>query len=813
MQRLELKKCVIDFAKYKDQDALKKIDGKKVTTLKKMEKLVDAQWAGSRKSKQCTLILTEGDSAKAFALAGLEVIGREKYGIFPLRGKLLNVREAPASKLAKNEEIINIIKIMGLKHGKVYNDTSKLRYGSILLLVDSDVDGSHIKGLLMNFIHYLWPSLLRIEGFIQSMATPIVKTWKSSDKKMKNIINFYTLSEYDNWKKTVNINAWKSKYYKGLGTSTDEEAKMSFVDFDVRKIKYKWTGENVQATNKEEKEDDNSKEESENDSKDEFYEDRTNENYKGFTLAFAKEFANLRKTWLLQYDKNAIIENDHNIVTFRDFIDKELKHFSNYDNVRSIPSINDGLKPSQRKILYGAFKRNLYNEEVKVVQLGGYVSDQAAYHHGEVSLHEAIIKMAQNFVGANNVNLLRPNGNFGNRRQGGNNAASPRYIYTQLSELTPLLFRKEDENIYDYCMDDGNYIEPVTYEPILPMILINGCQGIGTGWSTNIPSFNPKDIIMNIKRLLQNKDCKHMIPWYMGFTGEIKKEDEGSSYVSYGKYEIENENTIIIQELPIGVWTEDYFSFLDSLIADDPKKPAKGQIILQRIDNCGNNTINITVIFAQGELQRMEKKGILIKEMKLQKNINISNMHLHDIKDKIVKYDSVDDILIEYKTNRLIVYGKRKEFNLKFLKHKMDIMKWKIKFLELVINDKFKLFEKNGGKNIPIKDEQWDSQFVEYKFPKFGSSFDTPDEDKSYSYVKDMTVGTLTEEKLEQLRKQRDERIVEYEKYLETPIEDIWISEINEFEKAYDKWLSTLIDDDGDSKKSKKSSKTKKSKK
>ena len=134
--------------------------GKKKSKLLGIPKLEDANDAGGRNSKDCTIILTEGDSAKSLALAGIEVVGRDKYGVFPLRGKFLNVREASHKQIMDNPEIQNLVKILGIQIGTKYDDTSKLRYGKLMIMTDQDHDGSHIKGLIINFIHHFWPSLL-----------------------------------------------------------------------------------------------------------------------------------------------------------------------------------------------------------------------------------------------------------------------------------------------------------------------------------------------------------------------------------------------------------------------------------------------------------------------------------------------------------------------------------------------------------------------------------------------------------------------------------------------------------------------------
>merc|ERR1712125_310469 len=134
--------------------------------------------------------------------------------------------------------------------------------------------------------------------------------------------------------------------------------------------------------------------------------------------------------------------------------------------------------------------RNLRND-MKVAQLVGYVAEHSAYHHGEASMAGAIVAMAQDFVSTNNINLLEPSGQFGTRLQGGKDAASARYIYTRLSPLTRLIFSPLDDAVLSYQEEEGQNIEPYWYCPVIPMILVNGAEGIGTGWSTSIPNYDP----------------------------------------------------------------------------------------------------------------------------------------------------------------------------------------------------------------------------------------------------------------------------------------------------------------------------------
>lgn len=779
---------VINYAKFKEFDNLGKLNGKKKSNLKGIDKLINAKWAGTRKSKLCRLLLTEGDSAKSFAVAGTDVIGRDYNGVFPLKGKLLNVREATAEQLKNNEEIINIMKIMGLKYKKTYTDVSELNYGGLIILTDQDVDGSHIKGLLINFIHYFWPSLLKIEGFIQTMATHIVKVWKKTDSKKKDVITFYTLSEFKNWKENLGEESkkWHIKYYKGLGTSTPDEAKECFDNFDDKIITYIWNFDNEKQMD--DVDDENIQDEEINNQTEEFMDENTD----AITLAFEKKRAKHRKEWLNNYDRNVFLDMKNKKISFKDFINKELIHFSNYDNIRSIPAI-DGFKPSLRKILYSCFKKGIFKTEIKVAQLGGYVSDITCYHHGEASLYEAIIGMAQNFVGSNNINLLIPSGNFGDRMMGGKNAAGPRYIYTQLNELTPLLFRKEDECIYDFVDEDGVQAEPILYAPISCLLLINGSRGIGTGFSTLIPCYNPLDINENIKLLLKNKEPVDMLPWYKNFKGKIVMTDQhGKKYESRGILEIIDENNIIIEELPIGTWTENYSSFLETLLVDDAhgKNYEEHQILLNIVNDCGIDSIKYILTLRDGVLQDLIKKNELEKTLKLVNTHSITNLHLYDEEGKLNKYENINDILKNYYEYRLKIYEKRKKYYLKQLENEYNLLYWKKRFIELCISGELIIFD---FKTKMARDEQLILKELEqkFKFPKLSNNFNALEDEKNYDYVTNIKFFDVTPQRKEKLENELEKKKVEIETYKNLSVKDIWLRELEEFEIAYKKWYSS----------------------
>ena len=183
-----------------------------------MKKLEDAEDAGGKNAAQCTLIVAEGDSAKAFADAGLEVVGRQRYGVFALRGKPLNVRDVSQKKVSENKELVNLMRALGLSPDGAGKAGGKLRYGRLMLMTDQDNDGFHIKGLVISMIHHYWPALLASE-FVQEFHTPLLKAKRLSDGRE---LSFFSLRDYDAWHAELEEKEaprWRTKYYKGLGTS------------------------------------------------------------------------------------------------------------------------------------------------------------------------------------------------------------------------------------------------------------------------------------------------------------------------------------------------------------------------------------------------------------------------------------------------------------------------------------------------------------------------------------------------------------------------------------------------------------------
>jgi DNA topoisomerase II len=724
------------------------------------EKLSDATHA-KKCDGSCTLILTEGDSAKTFALSGLNKCGREKYGVFPLKGKLMNVREKTIKAIAANTEIQAITKIIGLEFGDKKVNRAKLRYGKVMILTDQDVDGSHIKGLIINFIHHFWPSLIKVEDFIQVLATPLLKAF-SKGKAKKEIYPFNSIEEFNEWKEGKDMSKWTVKYYKGLGTSTSMEAQECFEDLNKKLIKYYWEPiDDPEAITE--------------------YQSRIEDiSEDAINLAFAKGREDDRKEWLSTYNENVYIKSDERKISIFRFIHNEFIGFSMDDIQRSIPNLMDGLKPGQRKVLYGCLKRNLFGEETKVVSLGGYITDHAHYHHGDASLNTTIIRMAQQYVGSNNINILVPCGQFGSRAMAGKDYASPRYICTKIADIVKIIYNKNDNPVLEYNYDDGDKIEPKFYAPIICMLLVNGSKGIGTGYSTTIPSYNPSEIVANIRRILNGDNPYSMLPWYRHFTGAVAvDEKDKQKYTTSGVYEILENDIVHITELPINTWLDNYKSFLEALIEEGKtgKSTGIGSDIKSMTETCTEIRVDYLIKFKPGKLKKYIDNGTLQSELKLISKVSTSNMYLFDETNGIKKYNTCGAILRNYTQVRLAIYGKRKEYLLGKLKHDLDILKYKLKFIRDVIAENITVFKK------PIKTVI--DQLIKNKFPQFSLSGEgTP----SYNYLTNIPIYKFTKEEIDILKAKIKENEEEYATLFAKSPKNIWLEELDEFEAAYLAW-------------------------
>ena len=751
----------------KENKAVKKTDGSKTKSIRGIPKLIDANNAGTNKSKNCILILCEGDSAKSGIVSGLSREDRNNIGIYPMKGKMFNIRGESLSRIADNKEITEIKQILGLEHGKNYTQEdveNKLRYGKVIFMTDQDLDGSHIKGLGINVFDSEWKSLINIPEFIGYMNTPILKATKGSQVKQ-----FYNNGEFENWKKDNDINSWTIKYYKGLGTSTSSEFKEYFKH--QKMVYFTSTG------------------------------DECNSN---IDMVFNKKRANDRKEWLSNYNRDTYLNTTKNNVTYTEFINNDLIHFSKYDNDRSIPNLTDGLKTSLRKILYSAFKRNL-NREVKVAQFSGYVSEHSGYHHGEASLNAAIVGMAQNYVGSNNINLFKPLGQFGTRLTGGKDSASERYIFTHLSKITRMIYPEIDDKILNYIDDDGTFVEPIYYVPIIPMVLINGIKGIGTGFSTDIMSYNPIQIIEFLENVLSGvdvEDCGEIEPFYRGFLGTINKLDN-KRYIIKGQYKIVNDDKVLITELPIGTWTQDYKEYIESIIDVKSKTEKKRESlgIKEYIDMSTDTSVEFTITFNTGVVKKLlsqeYENGVngLEKLLKLYSLHSVTNMHLFDKDERLKKYDTPETIILEYYSIRLEYYNKRKIYLIDKLSKELDLLSNKARYIKCLLDDTIDLRRKSKKDIYTLLNDMKFSKNNNNDKNDNNNNNDDNDNDienkqlNSFNYLIKMPMDSVSIENIDKIMNDHDNKSKELDTIKSKKIENMWLDELKILKQSYNEFL------------------------
>jgi DNA topoisomerase-2 len=695
----------------------------------------------------------------------------------------MNVRGELTKRISDNKEITELKKILGLENGKVYNEESitNLRYSKVIFLTDQDLDGSHIKALGLNLFDSEWNSLCQIPKFLGYMNTPIMKAFKGKQTKL-----FYNELQFAEWKTEVGAavaKTWSTKYFKGLGTSSAAEFKEYFKSPKI--VYFEHTGD---------------------------------ESKELIDTAFNKIRADDRKVWLSGYSRDLTVDTNKTSIPIPDFINKELIHFSKYDCDRSIPNVIDGLKISQRKVLFSGFKRGL-TKEIKVAQFTGYVSEHSAYHHGEMSLNGTIVGMAQNFVGSNNMNLLQGNGQFGTRIQGGKDSASERYIFTLLHKNARTLFPIHDDPLMTYLDDDGTSIEPVHYVPIIPMLLVNGGRGIGTGFSTDIMCYNARDIVERLQTILggvqqsdgvANPPCANasiggnasnaldasdtmayklanipaLMPYYNGFNGTIEcLDDERIKYMFRGIHKLNiAKDQVIVTELPIGSWSEDFKNHLELLLDPTSKKcmskTGKGQAVIKEYtDMSTDTTIEFNITFQKGALAPMTTSmhemgkcgGEMVRISELEKVLKLTscqsttNMHAFNTNEKLVKYKHPEDIMRDHFVVRMATYVARREYMINAMKLALNVLANKARYIEAVLSDEIDLRRNTGSEIVAM-------------LAKMG--YDEMESD-AYKYLIKMSMDSVSTQNVEKIRNDLAMKQAEMIEMTNTTPEGMWLSDLD----------------------------------
>jgi DNA topoisomerase-2 len=695
----------------------------------------------------CTLILTEGDSAKALAVAGLSVIGREWYGIFPLRGVLLNVRNVPVKKALDNKEIANVLKILNVVPG---GSIDGLRYGSIAIMSDQDLDGAHIAGLIINCIHHLLPKLLESRpNFIRRIVTPLLRaTHKKSGAKHC----FFSQQELDTWLSGVDRSSYVLKYYKGLGTSTSKEARELFSELDKHTVVLETT-ENTE---------------------------------KAICHFFDESNVAERKIMLTDDYDPAVCVKWFGTISIDDFLRKEMIHFSHHHVRRALPSVIDGLTPARRKALF-YFLSQKAGKEIRVAQAAAGAAQLTCYHHGEASLVETIVSMAQDHQGANNVALLEALGQFGSRHDKPSIHAAARYIYTRASPIARALFPSEDGPVLQYAEEEGETVEPIRYVPVLPVILLNGASGIGTGFSTSVPCFSLPSLCAASRSCMKSCDDEpipQVEAHFEGFQGKVCLVERGVQ--TFGSFEREDDHTLIVTELPIGRWTEVFLGELKNAVASSSSSSTgggrRGGAILPvaEVSNLSTESrVRVRVRFAEPIADKTDEA--LSSMLRLSTTVSSTFMYLFDGEGNLRRYETYEEIIRHHAKARLNLYSLRREQQLRDLSAKLNALQQRVDFIEMIIDGRVQLRGQTRAELL--------TQLGELKLRRLPSKDDSPE---GYENLLTVSFGTATLEQIQKLKAEAEKQqalLVDLQG--KTP-NDLWENEIAEVEIAHATYVASL---------------------
>ncbi len=704
----------------------KKTDGSKKRIVD-VNSLQDALEAGGPDSHLCTLYVTEGKSAANFAIKGVDDDGRYT-GVLPIKGKLLNVGTCSMQQYVESEEIAKLKQALGLEEGVDYETEQSrmhLRYGGIRIMTDQDWDGMHIRMLVLNFFRLKFSSLLEV-GYVSIMETPYLRV-----KDGNQILAFFYEHYYDKWIQEGETEEEKArrkrcevKVYKGLGSSGDQELKEAFKIGHVMVPQWDEKAEELMA------------------------------------IAFDEDNEDERKEWVSSWDpvhKIGTYASQFAPDTVSHLVTNQLCEFSYVNVQRSIPSIIDGLKECQRKVIAVTMDMT---KEIKVSQFQGRVSEKMHYRYGDQALYRTIIGLGNYCVGTNNIPLVQANGQY-DSRLGSDTASAARYIWASRPAILKFLFRKEDECILEYQHEGKDQIEPKHYYPVLPLWAINGSLGIGTGYSTNIPAYNPMDVMKYIVwwlktktgqvtsepqglKLIQKDGTEQCIPfekppelrpWYKGYQGDIVR--IGTAWHSMGRFEVLSSRKrikdILITEIPVTQTIETYIKHLDTLktkpiltVSEQAKSGSKEKSptwitgyksspknVTKNVKGHGIVTEVLPNIVIEGAVCVHATKGGPLKALGLVEKISDTNILLLDGNSKPAQYgvpkgimgdDASKSYLVEgimfaldaYCEIRYRAYAERRKHLMVQWKEAIDHLELRKRFIQDVIDGHIKFKDDEG---------------------------------------------------------------------------------------------------------------------
>lgn len=817
---------------------------KKIGRIDLGNKLTEANFAVKGKyPERCIFTISEGMSAKALVIRGNSLVedGHNTNGVLALQGKFINVYDLTKEQVEANKEANAIMAAINMKIGVKYDNPENfktLRYHHIRIMTDMDDDGIHIRSLVINFLYKYWPELFDMK-VVTSLSTGLVKV---SFKKNLSPKIFYSLKDYKEWYENADTSLIKGnpEYSKGLAAIDKKDTPLYFLD---QKIVTYVTEENVKEfmalafdkkieTVKETSSADKRKKWLIKDMKAEFDNNLSSQKEEKIEIS-VDDLASITETEITNIQKNNtkdLIEKCDYVfegtLGLSSFINNQVSIYHKMTFERALPLDMDGLKRCQRQILYAIRKKN-YKSATDFERVSGAIKDITGYHHGAASLLGTMRNMVAKYPGSNNIALLLDHGETGTRCFGpdGTDAGAERYIKTMEEQITKFIFLEEDEPLLEHRIEENHKVEYLFYLPIFPYNLVNGSEGIATGFKNNNPNYNPLDIINWITKWLSNEhyNLPKLIPWYRGINGPITLEEKVSKKgekkkcwrttgiltecgsdcdvyfhhidkktMKHVKKKCQGENGWWhVIDLPVGYWTEKFTQELTYLETGNPPEGSKRKKLEKKCikEYRQYNTANRVHFMIKPMKDWVPSIESTLKMLSTTKSLN--NMVCIDSNSYPKRYDSPEDILLNWCPKRLMWYAKRLEYYINLNKTLLNKTQNKLQFIKFVIDKKINV---NQLKSNVIKNIE-EMGLCKFFKDKDKSNDDQDDDNKKesqsgYEYLLNMKIFTMTTEKIKELEKDIENIMIKIEYLSSKKPSELWLEDFEKFKTEYKKYLN-----------------------
>jgi DNA topoisomerase II len=744
-----------------------------------------------------TLWIPEGDSAKGMWTQGTTPAQKEYFGCYPIKGKPLNASDKKLAELQANTELRNIVDILGLDLINPPTSPDELRYQRVVGMTDQDVDGGHIMGLLLAFFHRVCPDMVRQHpSFISRLATPLVRVEPKGRAGAQPAHEFMSLRSFEQWYNALSAREraryHKPKHIKGLGTSTMRQSKAIFTNLDRHLIALATTPEGEAL----------------------------------LSDCFRKKGGpEARKALLVTHaDAPADLDYTRTQVPLEEYLRTEVMAYMYDDVMRSLPDAVDGLKPVQRKLLEALLRHygraTLASGGAKVADVAGTAVALTRYGHGEKSMEGAIFTAGAPYTGGNNIYLCLPLGNFGDRH--GNAAASSRYTFTGPPDILRALLPAEDMPLLERAVEEGVVVEPRRFVPVLPLLLINGCVGIGTGWSTNVPMHDPCDLVAwaraHITRLRAERSGSTLpllsypplAPAICGFHG-TRTDVGGGRWQFDGVVELlEDGHTVHVTDLPVR--TDEFL-----LGGSKRRDPTKSELAwMERHPHVveglsGGDSVNLFLRFqdavAPDVLTELKARARLM--------VDWSNAHAfdaHTVPPRL--FSGAEEVCALHAEHRLALNVRRRDYMLASLRREETELANKIRFLgagpeniddyvvvrhrpraeidaELAAKMYDRLLPRTAATSTEDESREaaTDVDHVEALAPPTTAEEEDDDDSGGFNYLLNMRFSQATTRQLLDMQRRLDTTRTEIARLDAMDELDFWSNDLDKFEQAYAAYL------------------------